>query len=162
MQEVSSVVTSTGDAWGEVTGRSYAPLEQYRTEDAELLIVTMGSMSGTVREAVDALWQQGSKVGLLKVRLFRPFPAEELRQALKGIPTVLVFDRNYSPGMGGILHQELKAALYNMQANGMQAAPKVHGLLTGVGGINVSSTKIQQLVADYQNVEPSAESIWVE
>ena len=157
MQQVSGLVSSTGDEWGEVTGRNYGPLEQYRCEDADLVIITMGSMCGTVREAVDTLREQGAKVGLLKVRLFRPFPGAELRQALNNVDTVLVLDRNYSPGMGGILHQELKSALY-----GQLAAPKVHGLLAGVGGVNVSSTKIQQLVADFQHIEPSAESIWVE
>lgn len=157
MQEVSGLVSNIGDDWGALTGRSYGPLEEYRCTDAEVVIVTMGSMCGTVREAVDAMWAKGKKVGLLKVRLFRPFPSAELRQALKSIPSVLVLDRNYSPGLGGILHQELKSALY-----GEQTAPKVHGLLAGVGGVNVSSTKIQQLVADFQHIEPSAESIWVE
>jgi len=157
MQEVSSIVSTTGDDWAKVTGRSYGPIEQYRAENAETVIVTMGSMCGTVRDAVDAMRNIGLKVGLLKVRLFRPLPAEELRQALKDVNRVLVFDRNYSPGMGGILHQELKGVLY-----GLKDAPKVHGLLTGVGGVNVSPARIQQLVAEYQDVEPSAESIWVE
>ena len=68
-----------------------------------------------------------------------------------------MLDRNYSPGMGGILHQELKAALF-----GMPAAPRVHGLLAGVGGVNVPPEKIQQWVADYREIEPAIESIWVE
>ncbi len=157
MQEVPELVNSTGEDWGKVTERNYASLEEYRMDDAELVIVTLGSMSGTVREAIDTLRQQGKKTGLLKVRLFRPFPAEAIRKALRGKAVAMVLDRNYSPGMGGILHQELKAALY-----GMPEAPKVHGLLAGVGGVNVSSNKIQQLVADYINIEPSAESIWIE
>ncbi|MCP4272576.1 MAG: pyruvate ferredoxin oxidoreductase [Gammaproteobacteria bacterium] len=157
MQEVPELVNSTGEDWGKVTERNYASLEEYRMDDAELVIVTLGSMSGTVREAVDTLRLQGKKTGLLKVRLFRPFPAEAVSKALRGKAVAMVLDRNYSPGMGGILHQELKAALY-----GMPEAPKVHGLLAGVGGVNVSSNKIQQLVADYINIEPSAESIWIE
>ncbi len=157
MAKVSGVLISTGSAWGKLTGRSYTPIEQYRTEDAELVIVAMGSMSGTVREAVDAMWEQGSKVGLLKIRLFRPFPSEEIRRALKDVPCVLVLDRNYSPGMGGIVHQELKSTLF-----GVQSPPRVHGLLAGVGGVSVSSSRIQQLAADYQYIEPSIESVWVE
>jgi len=157
MANVSEVLTNTGAEWGELTGRHYGPIEQYRTEGANTVIVTMGSMCGTVREAVDALWDKGSKVGLLKIRLFRPFPEDIIRQALEGVAMVLVLDRNYSPGMGGIVHQELKSALF-----GMQSPPKVHGLLAGVGGVNVSSSKIQQLLADFQDVEPSVASIWVE
>jgi len=157
MTSVSALVSKTGKAWGDLTGRYYEPIEQYRTDGAKTVIVTMGSMCGTAREAVDAMWDAGQKVGLVKIRMFRPFPVDEMRQALTDVATVLVFDRNYSPGMGGVVHQELKSALF-----GMQSPPKLHGLLAGVGGVNVSSLKIQQLVADYQDVEPSVESIWVE
>jgi len=157
MQRVPGFVDSAGADWGSVTGRNYGVLEEYRMEDAQQVIVTMGSMCGTVREAVDTMRNNGEKVGLLKVRLFRPFPAAAIRQAIKGASVALVLDRNYSPGMGGILHQELKAALY-----GMADAPKVHGLLAGVGGVNVSPNKIQQLVTEYKQIEPSAESLWVE
>jgi pyruvate/2-oxoacid:ferredoxin oxidoreductase alpha subunit len=116
----------------------------------------MGSMSGTVREAVDAMREQGLAVGLLKVRLFRPLPVEALRVALDGVACALVLDRNYSPGVGGILHQELKSALF-----GMPGAPRVHGLVAGVGGVNVSADRIQQMVADCTATEPSSESLWV-
>jgi len=157
MTQVSEVVTRSCEAWAELTGRAYAPLEHYRCVDAEVVIVTMGSMSGTVREAVDLMRDQGLAVGLLKVRLFRPLPVEALRQALDEVPCALVLDRNYSPGMGGILHQELKAALF-----GMTRPPKLHGLLAGVGGVNVSVARIQRLVADCRDAEPSANSQWVE
>jgi len=156
MESVADVVSAAGEAWGEITSRGYGPLEHYRAEDAEVLIVTMGSMSGTVREAVDAMRDQGQAVGLLKVRLFRPLPVDALRQALEGVPCVLVLDRNYSLGMGGILHQELKSALF-----GMPRAPRIHGLLAGVGGVNVSAAKIEQLVADYREIEPAVDSQWV-
>lgn len=157
MATVSDAVTYAGEEWGKVTGRSYGPLEQYRTEDAALVIVTMGSMCGTVRDAIDKMRDQGLAVGLVKVRLFRPFPADALHRAIAGVPTVLVLDRNYSPGLGGILHQELKSALY-----GKSGSPRVHGLLAGIGGVNVPPSKIQQLVATYQDAEPLNESIWVE
>ena len=80
-----------------------------------------------------------------------------LRDALAGVPVVMVLDRNYSPGTGGILHQELKAVL-----SGMADGPKVHGLLAGIGGANVSSETIDRWVRDYQNAEPKPESQWVE
>jgi pyruvate/2-oxoacid:ferredoxin oxidoreductase alpha subunit len=157
MAQVGDAVTTTGEDWGTLTGRSYGPLEHYRMEAAEVVIVTMGSMCGTVRDAVDAMRAQGQAVGLLKVRLFRPLPVEALRAALEGVPCAIVLDRNYSPGMGGILHQELKSALF-----GMNNPARVHGLLAGVGGVNVPPTKIQQLVADFKEAEPAVQSVWVE
>ena len=157
MAQVDDIVTRAGAQWGEATGRGYGPLEHYRTDDAELVIVTMGSMCGTVREAVDALREQGVRAGLLKVRLFRPVPAAALRQALAGVPCALVLDRNYSPGLGGVLHQELKSVLW-----GVADPPRLHGLLAGIGGVNVPSSKIQELASLYRSAEPSAESLWVD
>jgi pyruvate/2-oxoacid:ferredoxin oxidoreductase alpha subunit len=95
-------------------------------------------------------------VGLLKVRLFRPLPVEALRDALRGVADVVVLDRNYSPGHGGILHQELRAALY-----GMPAAPRIHGYLAGVGGVNVSPPDIVELVRQSSEREPRPESVFV-
>ncbi|MCA8869560.1 MAG: hypothetical protein KDA67_12980 [Rhodobacteraceae bacterium] len=154
---VTDETIRVGEAWGKLTGRSYGPLERYRCDDAEMVIVTMGSMCGTVRDAVDTMRENGKRVGLLKVRQFRPLPASMLRDALAGVPVVMVLDRNYSPGTGGILHQELKAVL-----SGMADGPKVHGLLAGIGGANVSSETIDRWVRDYQNAEPKPESQWVE
>ncbi len=157
MSEVYEAVVETGRAWQDLTSRAYAPLECYRTDAAEVVIVTMGSMAGTTRVAVDALRQRGVAAGLVKIRLFRPLPVQALRQALQGVASALVLDRNYSPGMGGIVHQELKAALYDLPQ-----APALHGFLAGVGGVNVSSQKIQQLVLAHRDAEPSIESQWVE
>lgn len=157
MDKVYDAVVEAGEAWSALSGREYGPLEHYRCDNAQVLIVTMGSMCGTARVAVDTLREAGVAVGLLKVRLFRPLPAAALREALAGVPCVLVLDRNYSPGVGGILYQELKAALF-----GMGDAPRVHGLLAGVGGVNVPPEKIQQWVADYSEAEPTNEAIWVE
>ncbi len=141
--------------WGQLTGRRYGIIEPYRCNDAELVIVTMGSMCGTVRETVDDMRSRGRAVGLLKVRLFRPLPVEALRDALAGIPEVMVLDRNFSPGVGGVLHQELKAALF-----GMADAPRVHGVLAGVGGVNVSPERIEQMVDEVHRAEPSTDSVW--
>ena len=157
MGQVRNVVAGAGRDWGALTGRDYGPLEQYRCEGAKTVFVTMGSLCGTVREAVDALRGAGHAVGLLKVRLFRPLPASDLRQALQGIETALVLDRNYSPGTGGVLHQELKSVLF-----GMSGALQLHGFLTGVGGVNVSSETIQKLAVDYARIPTSLNPIWVE
>jgi pyruvate/2-oxoacid:ferredoxin oxidoreductase alpha subunit len=143
--------------WAQLTGRSYGgAIERYRCDGARMVIVTMGSMCGTARDAVDALRDAGQAVGLLKLRLFRPLPVQALRTALAGVPEALVLDRNHSPGCGGVLHQELRAALY-----GMQDSPRVHGYLAGVGGVNVSPVKIVEFVRGTQGAEPQPQSIWV-
>ncbi|MDP3758961.1 MAG: transketolase C-terminal domain-containing protein [Ramlibacter sp.] len=141
--------------WGALTGRSHGIVERYRCDGARVVIVTMGSMCGTAREAVDAMRDAGEAVGLLKVRLFRPLPVQALRVALEGVPDVVVLDRNHSPGLGGILHQELRGALY-----GVKTPPRVHGILAGVGGINVSPDAISQLVHTALTTPPQPESEW--
>lgn len=157
MARINGLTVEAGQLWGEMTGRAYGPIEEYRTEGADMVFVTMGSLCGTTREAVDRLRGQGQKVGLIKVRLFRPLPAQKLKAALAGIPVALVLDRNYSPGMGGVLHQELMAALF-----GMDGAPRVHGMLTGVGGVNVPVETLMNLAGDYRDAPQSNQPVWVE
>ena len=154
---VPEVALEADREWGRLTGRSWGVLERYRCDGARTVLATMGSMCGTARDAVDAMREAGRAVGLLKLRLFRPLPVEALRAALAGVPEVIVLDRNYSPGHGGVLHQELRAALY-----GMPDAPRIHGLLAGVGGVNVSAQRIAELVAQQRAGDAGAESVWVE
>lgn len=154
--QLAIAATQECDAeWERLVGRGYGVIEPYRCEDAELVIVTMGSMCGTVRHAVDEMRGRGRAVGLLKVRLFRPLPGAALRDALAGVPDVLVLDRNFSPGTGGVLHQELKSTLF-----GMPEAPRVHGYLAGVGGVNMSPGKIEKLAELVHGAEPSLQSVW--
>lgn len=150
MREAVAAAGEADALWRELTGRGYGVIEEYRSEGAELLIATMGSMAGTAREAVDQLRDAGLPVGLLKVKLFRPFPVEMVRRALAGVPKVMVVDRNFAPGTGGFLHQELRAALY-----GLEQGPKIHGYLAGVGGTNVSPAKIARLAQDALGEEPA-------
>ena len=157
MARVEGLVEDAGRDWAGLTGRSSSPIEHYKSDDANIVFVTMGSMAGTARVAVDALRERGVAAGLIKVRLFRPFPAKTLRQALANVPCALVLDRNYSPGTGGVLHQELKSALFNMPE-----APRLYGLLTGVGGVNVPPETLEKLAVDYDTAAPNNEPIWVE
>ena len=141
MQQALPAALEADREWGELTGRSYGLLERYRCEGAQLVVVAMGSLCGTAREAVDALAAEGIAAGLLKLRLLRPLPREALRVALAGVPHVLVLDRDHSPGLGGILIQEVRAALY-----GLPNPPRVHGVLAGVGGVNVPPRRIGEMV----------------
>jgi len=157
MARVPALMQEAGRLWGELTGRGYDLVERYRMDGADVVLVTMGSMAGTVRDAVDALREQGIAAGLLKVRLFRPLPAQVLREALAGVPCAIVLDRNYSPGTGGVLHQELKSVLF-----GMADAPRLHGMLAGVGGVNVSPERIRKLVIEYRDKEAVNGPVWME
>jgi pyruvate/2-oxoacid:ferredoxin oxidoreductase alpha subunit len=157
MRQVPQAALDADDEWRALTGRGYGVIERYRCDGAHAVVVTMASMCGTAREAVDAMREAGEAVGLVKVRLFRPLPAAALRDALAGVRDAIVLDRNHSPGHGGVLHQELRAALY-----GTGVSPRVHGYLAGVGGINVPPEKIAQLVRTAVASDPRAESIWVE
>jgi pyruvate/2-oxoacid:ferredoxin oxidoreductase alpha subunit len=155
MASALEVAQEADRAWGELTGRTYGLVERYRCDGARIVVVALGSMCGTAREAIDALRAQGVPAGLLKLRMLRPLPLRALQRALAGVPHVLVLDRDHSPGLGGILHQELRSALY-----GLDAPPRVHGVLAGVGGVNVPPQRICELVREALRTVPADESTW--
>jgi pyruvate/2-oxoacid:ferredoxin oxidoreductase alpha subunit len=156
MARVPQAALEADREWRRLTGRSWGIVERYRCEGARTVILTMGSMCGTARDAVDQMRERSEAVGLVKLRLFRPLPVAALAAALAGVAEVLVLDRNYSPGYGGVLHQELRGALY-----GMADPPRIHGRLAGVGGVNVSAARIAELVREAVAGEPCRESVWV-
>ncbi len=157
MTRALSVAQDADRVWSEATGRSYGLLERYRCDGAQVVVTAIGKMcEHGAREAIDAMRAAGQPVGLLKLRLLRPLPLQALRVALAGVPDVVVLDRNHSPGLGGILHQELRGALY-----GMQQAPRIHGFLAGVGGVNVSPESITQMVQTAQAQAPAVHSEWM-
>jgi pyruvate/2-oxoacid:ferredoxin oxidoreductase alpha subunit len=132
--------------WAELTGRAYEAVERYRTHDAELLLVTAGGMAGTARCAVDRLREAGVAVGLARLRRFRPFPAAELAAVLAGVDRVAVVDRNYSIGSGGILAQEVRAALHAVG----EVDVGVYGYVAGLGGVNVAPERFVQIARHMQ------------
>lgn len=156
MARVPALAAEADREWMALTGRSHGIVERYRCEGAGTVVVSMGSLCGTAREAVDALRDSGHSVGLVKLRLFRPLPVAALRAALAGVADIVVLDRNHSPGLGGVLHQELRAALY-----GVPGLPRIHGYLAGVGGVNVSPERIAAFVQQAQGRPARAESEWV-
>ncbi len=100
------------DEWGKLTGRQYHPVERYRTEEAKVLLLTMGSLSEVAEIAVDELRDQGLPVGLLKLRMWRPFPFKDLRDAVNGAELLIVCDRALSlGGVGGPVMSEVRSAL---------------------------------------------------
>ena len=130
-----AVYDEIADRFFQTFGRNYPAIEAYRTEDAELVFVMMGSFATKAKDAVDRLRLEGIAAGLVRPRLFRPFPAELIVRALKNIKAVAVIDQNLAPGWGGILHGEITSALY-----GQAGAPKiVASFVGGLGGRNISA-----------------------
>ena len=120
-----------------------ALIDTYMTKDAEIILVAMGSIISTIKEAVDNLRKEGQKVGVLKVRSFRPFPKEEVCTALEGARDVLVMDRAFSPGYGGVLTTEIKAAFC-----GRKSVPRVKGHIIGLGGRDINVDSILNVIKD--------------
>ena len=157
MEEAKRVVREADEEFGRLFGRRYGLVEGYRLDGAEVVLVTSGTVASTSRDVVDDFRERGIKVGMLKIRLFRPFPAEEVREALRGARKVAVIDRNISFGHGGIFAQEIKSVLYNA---GLRTP--LFGFIAGLGGRDVTPQLIGQ-VLDYtlEHDEPPADIIWM-
>jgi pyruvate ferredoxin oxidoreductase alpha subunit len=134
------------DEWGKLTGRQYHPVERYRTEEAKVLLLTMGSLSEVAEIAVDELRDQGLPVGLLKLRMWRPFPFKDLRDAVNGAELLIVCDRALSlGGVGGPVMSEVRSALYPLTQK-----PAILGYIMGLGGRDVNPGNVKDIVARAQ------------
>ncbi|MBI1910617.1 MAG: pyruvate ferredoxin oxidoreductase [Deltaproteobacteria bacterium] len=130
MSRSKDIALEAGKEFGKRFGREYGLFDSYRLEDAEVAIVIMNSAAGTTKVAVDELRKQGKKVGVLRPRLFRPFPFREIANALKGIKAIAILDRVDSMNdFGGPLFNEVRSALYDLETR-----PKVFGRIYGLGG----------------------------
>jgi len=133
------------ECWGEVAklcGRNYSPVEHYHSEDAKVLLLTLGGFSETAMTAVDKMRGEGKSVGLVRIRLWRPFPFAELRQAVKDAEVLVVLDRAISfGGPGGPVCSEVRSALY-----GEAKKPKVIGFVGGLGGRDITPTGFEEIV----------------
>ena len=129
-----AVILEAWKEYGDLFGRYYHPVETYKTEGAETILISMGSISETAMTAIDALRAAGKKVGLVRLRLWRPFPTEELLAALKGAKQVAVLDRALAlNGVCGPLCAEVKAVLYDQASQ-----PHVQNYIVGLGGRDVT------------------------
>jgi len=129
MYKAKSVVEEVSKRFDEEFGRRYDLFESYRLDGADRVVVAINSVAGEIKEVVDELREQGEKVGLLKIRLFRPFPYAEIAQALKGCRIVTVMDRSTSMGAYGPLFSEISNAIYDAEAR-----PLVYNRTYGLGG----------------------------
>jgi pyruvate ferredoxin oxidoreductase alpha subunit len=127
--------------YAERTGRQPPAVEAYRCDDAEIVFVMLGSFATKARAAVDALRSRGERVGLVRPRVFRPFPAERLRALLQGRAGAAVIDQNLATGLGGVLHTELSAAL-----QGLPDAPVLASFVGGLGGRDIQQEELAEMV----------------
>ena len=155
MEKAVEIFEKEGKLFGEMFGRTYDLVEEYMMDDADNVIVTVGATTSTARVAIQELRKQGEKVGLLKLRVIRPFPFQKIREALKDRKKVAVLDRNISFGYHGIFYQEIKSALYPLKER-----PKVHGYIAGLGGRDITVKDFIDIYHDMKNREEMEEIVW--
>lgn len=148
MRHVEQVVLDTAKEFAELSGREYGLFEAYRLEDAERAVVMIGSAAGTTKDAIDRLREKGEKVGLLKIRLYRPFPADAIAEALKNVKAVAVMDRaeGYS-NHGGPLGADVMAALFRARSTALAT-----NIIYGLGGRDVRVEDMEQVFEDLQTM----------
>ncbi len=157
--EAIAQVETVDSEFGGRFGRSYGLLDSYRLDDAEEVLVMAGSSVSTARVVIDRRRDNGEKVGLLKIRLFRPFPVSLFRTLLAGRRKVAVFDRNISPGYGGIFAQEIKSALYNLKES---ERPPLFPFIGGLGGRDITEDTLNRLFDDMSKQErPDKDIYWI-
>jgi len=165
MEQAKKTLKKTDRDFFKLTGRRYNYFEEYKTKNAEFIIVVLGSTAGTTKEVVDKLRKKGLKVGVLKVRLFRPFPEKEITRVLSKTKKVAVLDRSVSFGSFGPLFTEIRSALFNLQktpafqrgikssCNGVsgKAGSKklfIQNYIYGLGGRDITPEDIEKVFQD--------------
>ncbi|MDP8254203.1 MAG: transketolase C-terminal domain-containing protein [Candidatus Alcyoniella australis] len=149
MDGAAAVFNKADEEFEQQFGRRYHNVETVDVEDAETVLVTMASMSSPARLVVARLREQGIKIGLVKLRLFRPFPTAELRAALRGKKRAIVIDRNCSFGKGGIIADEIRGALANDADR-----PLIYGYIAGLGGRDLTLEVIEGIARQGLKDEP--------
>lgn len=157
MERAGGIIKKVDREFKQVFGRGYGMVEKVRTKDAQLVLVTSGSMTSTARVAVGSLRKKGLKVGLLKIKTFRPFPVREVAEALRGAEKVAVVDRNISIGREGIFCEELKSALYNSDVH-----PRIYGYIAGIDGVDVSPETLEAIAMETLKKDaPGDTPVWI-
>ncbi|RKX46851.1 MAG: pyruvate ferredoxin oxidoreductase [Thermotogae bacterium] len=139
MEKVFEVFPKVVEEFEKISGRRYACVEAYRLDDAEHVMVALGSTCGTIKDVVDELREEGKKVGLLKLWMFRPFPKEQVQRYLYGRKSVVVLDRSASFGAEAPLYAEIKSALYESPTK-----PLIGSYIYGLGGREILPRHIRQ------------------
>ena len=148
IENAPPVIEAVGKEFGQEFGREYGFFEEYRMDDAELCIVVMSSAAGTCKDAIDELRSEGKRIGLLKPRIFRPFPHEKIAEALKKMKAVAVFDRSSSPGaFGAPLFTEVRSALYDYAVR-----PRIVNYVYGLGGRDIKVEHFKEVALKLEKI----------
>ena len=157
MDESLVVINEIQEEFYGIFQRRYNPVETICCDDAEIILVTSGTITSTSRLVLKSLRDRGEKVGILKMKLFRPFPLAMVREATLRARKIAVIDRNFSFGASGIFAQELRAALCNVPGH-----PPVFGYIAGIGGLDATVELIEEIYWKTKNTPfPERESIWM-
>jgi pyruvate/2-oxoacid:ferredoxin oxidoreductase alpha subunit len=159
MEKAKGIITEAHKEFEDAFGRSYSQVEEYKTENADIVIVMSGTVASTGRDAIDALRDRGEKVGMIKMKTLRPFPREDVIAAMKGKKKVAIIDRNFSPGSTGVWAEEIRNALYELPEN---ERPLIYGYVAGLGGRDISTKTIEQVYHDTkESKKPDDVDIWI-
>ena len=157
MDETKEIAGDVDERYGRLLGRNYGSIETYQWEGADTVLVTSGAVTSTARFAVDELNREGIRVGLLKIKMFRPFPNEAIREVLGGTGKVAVLDRGLSFGQSGFFAQEIRSTFCNEEER-----PRIFGFVTGLGGRDVTPDLIREMIAyTLENDRPKEEIVWI-
>ncbi|MGL4669700.1 MAG: pyruvate synthase subunit PorA [Methanobacteriaceae archaeon] len=153
MENAEDVITEVSADFEAKFGRKYDFVEEYKCDDAEIILVGMGSICSTLREYVDIARENGEKLGLLKVRVYRPFPYKKISDAISGSSKVAVLDKNISFGVGGALYNDIQAKC-SQKYDG-----EVYDFIVGLGGRDITPSDIDDIVAKTKN--PVKDINWI-
>lgn len=157
MDQSLEVARQVDQEYGQSFGRSYGLVESYAMEGAEVALVTSSTITSTARDVIDAMRGEGIPIGLVKVRLFRPFPVEDVAAALRGVNKIAVLDRNLTFGQCGVFGEEIKAALYD---SGIRTP--LFDYVLGLGGRDVTPATIRQVAEHVMAHDtPDSRIVWI-
>lgn len=149
MRNAKKVIKEVSEDFEKLTGRSYSFFEEYKSQDADYIIVCMNSTAGTTKFVVDKLREKGIKAGLIKVRMFRPFPAEEIAEALKNAKSIAVLDKADSlNGAGGALFEDVTASMFTSKI----FVPTIN-YIYGIGGRDTKVEDIESVFNDLSKID---------
>jgi pyruvate/2-oxoacid:ferredoxin oxidoreductase alpha subunit len=157
MEQVLDIFSGVEQEFSKIFGRTYGPVERFFCDDARIVMVVTGTVASTCRQVISDLRSKGEKVGMLKLKMFRPFPVNLIRENLGRAQKIAVVDRNFSFGASGIFAQEIRAALCNLPGH-----PPVFGYIAGLGGRDVTVDTLSEIYWKTKESDaPEDESVWV-
>ena len=148
MEHSLDVIEEVGKEFGDLFGRYYGLIEEYKSEDADIILIAIGSLCGTIKDVVDKERENGKKVGLVRIRSYRPFPKDALKVAVKDAK-LAVIDKDISFGAGGAVYMDVKAALDN----------ETYGFIIGLGGRDITPIDIEEIIEKTEN--PTKDIEWI-